>query len=62
MSPLECCVQFWALQYKGDMELLEKVHQKATKINRRWEHLSYEERLTELGIFSLKMKQNDEEP
>jgi len=27
---LECCVQFWAPQYKRDMDLLERVQQKVT--------------------------------
>ncbi|KAK4831131.1 hypothetical protein QYF61_015434 [Mycteria americana] len=40
---LEYCIQLWSPQHKKDMELLEQ-------------HLSYEDRLRELGLFSLEKR------
>jgi len=37
---LECCAQMWSTQYCRDMELLEHIQRRATKMIHEMEHLS----------------------
>ncbi|KAK4828605.1 hypothetical protein QYF61_000057 [Mycteria americana] len=54
LRPLvESCVQFWAPQYKRDVEPPHRFQQKATKMIKGLELLSHEARLGELGLFNM---------
>ena len=55
-SHLEYCVQMWSPQYRRDMDLLEYIQRRATKMIQGMELLFYENRLRKLKLFSLEKR------
>ena len=53
---LEHCIRTWSPQYGRDMDMLEHVQGRATKVIQGMEHLSCQDRLRELGLFSLEKR------
>ncbi|PKU40825.1 hypothetical protein llap_8870 [Limosa lapponica baueri] len=53
---LKYCIQLWSPQHRNDMDLFEQVQRRATERIRVLEHLSYKDRLRELGLFSLEKR------
>ena len=46
---LEYCIQFWAPQFKKDVEKLERVQRRAMRMIRGQENRTYDERLRAIG-------------
>src|SRR6218665_2586076 len=50
------CIQVWSPYLKQDMEKLEKVQRRATKMIQGYKYLSYEERLIRCGLTTLEKR------
>ena len=46
----------WSPQYRRDIDLLECIQRRATEMIQGMEHLSYKDRLSELGLFNLEKR------
>ena len=53
---LEYCIQAWNPHLRQDIELLEKVQHRATKMIKGYQRLSYEERLIKCGLTTLEKR------
>ena len=50
---LEYCIQFWVPHFKRDVDNMERVQRRATRMIRGQQGRPYKERLRDLNLFSL---------
>jgi len=55
-SHLKYSVRAWGTWYRNDAELLECIKMRAVKMIKWLKHLSYEDKLTEFGLFTVKRR------
>src|SRR6218665_1051626 len=55
---LEYCIQVWSQYLQQDMEKLEKVQRRATKMIQGYKYLSYKERLIRCGLTTLEKRRS----
>ena len=53
---LEYCAQFWSPHYRRDVEIIERVQRRFTRMLPGLGGMPYEDRLRELGLFSLERR------
>jgi len=53
---LERCVQLWSPSYFKDIECIERIQRRATKLVYSLQHLSYDERQKKLGLTTLQTR------
>ena len=53
---LEYCIQVWNPYLRKDIELLEKIQRRATKLIPGQKYIRYEERLKECGLTTLETR------
>jgi len=53
---LEYCIQMQSPQHRRDTDLLERIQRRATKMINGMKHLSYKDKLRELGLFNLEKR------
>ena len=53
---LKYCVQIWNPYLKNDIECIEKIQRRATKLVHGFDKMPYEQRLKALGLYSLQRR------
>ena len=53
---MEFCVQAWSPHLRKDIDMLERVQHRATKLIEGYQHFSYKERLRKTGLISLEKR------